>query len=111
MIELQQLKSSVIELVKSITTVIQTETRMLCRQFQPWINAKRAHRATALALTRSSGSNVNDAKFGHEIVEQPQLPTEDGPTLADFIGGVVPRGSTWKDYQGKLRRERGENER
>lgn len=34
-----------------------------------------------------------------------------GPGLADFIAGAIPRGSTFKDYKGKLKRAPGETER
>lgn len=34
-----------------------------------------------------------------------------GPGLADFIAGAVPRGSSFKDYEGKLKRSPGEVER
>lgn len=34
-----------------------------------------------------------------------------GPGLADFIAGVIPRGSSFRDYKGKLKRSPGEVER
>ncbi|XP_037506113.1 lipoyl synthase, mitochondrial isoform X1 [Rhipicephalus sanguineus] len=34
-----------------------------------------------------------------------------GPGLADFIAGAIPRGSSFKDYKGKLKRVPGETER
>ena len=35
----------------------------------------------------------------------------DGPDLGDFIAGVVPRGSTWEEYEGKLKMEKGQKGR
>lgn len=35
----------------------------------------------------------------------------DGPELQDFIAGVVPRGNNWDNYDGKLKRGKGDNER
>lgn len=35
----------------------------------------------------------------------------DGPSLGDFIAGVVPRGDSWSNYRGKLKREKGDPER
>lgn len=34
-----------------------------------------------------------------------------GPGLAEFIAGAIPRGSTFSDYKGKLKRAPGETER
>lgn len=63
-------------------------------------------------VTRQGSSRApgNDETICDQELHQTSS-VEDGPSLADFIGGVVPRGSTWKEYQGKLRREKGENER
>lgn len=36
---------------------------------------------------------------------------DDGPQLGDFIAGVVPRGQKWAEYDGKLKRDKGDNER
>ncbi len=34
-----------------------------------------------------------------------------GPQLSDFIAGVIPREDNWQQYKGKLKREKGDNER
>lgn len=51
----------------------------------------------------------DDGKEGTKKVFKAIL--EDGPKLGDFIAGVVPRGQTWTEYDGKLKREKGDNER
>lgn len=36
---------------------------------------------------------------------------KDGPGLSEFIHNEIPKGETWHNYKGKLKREPGENER
>ena len=57
--------------------------------------------------SRSSSENVQSDK---KEQTRPNL-TADGPSLGDFIAGVIPRGETYNSYQGKLKREKGENDR
>lgn len=38
----------------------------------------------------------------NEVILQDKKITE-GPSLEDFIAGVVPRGSTFTDYEGELK--------
>ena len=57
--------------------------------------------------SRSSSDHVEtDAKEQ----SRPDL-TVEGPSLGDFIAGVIPRGETFASYEGKLKREKGENDR
>ncbi|KAI1296914.1 Lipoyl synthase, mitochondrial [Halotydeus destructor] len=58
---------------------------------------------------RSNTTSSEDAK--QEKVSDIKQAIQDGPSLGDFIAGVVPRGETWTEYGGKLKREKGENER
>lgn len=44
-------------------------------------------------------------------IEKLKIKLNDGPELQDFIAGVVPRGNNWDNYNGKLKRGKGENER
>ncbi|CAG0881753.1 unnamed protein product, partial [Cyprideis torosa] len=36
---------------------------------------------------------------------------QEGPSLEDFLSGDVEEGATWKTYQGKLKREKGDRDR
>lgn len=87
---------------------------MLCRRLPSSINASFGIKNSKLVIRRSSGSTVKDEEKRKEessgLMRKASF-SDDGPSLGDFIGGVIPRGSTWKEYQGKLKREKGENER
>ena len=84
---------------------------MLCRRLPSSINASFGIRNSKLVIRQSSNdSTVKDEEKSSELTRKASF-SDDGPSLGDFIGGVIPRGSTWKEYQGKLKREKGENER
>ncbi|CAG7830866.1 unnamed protein product [Allacma fusca] len=44
-------------------------------------------------------------------VEAKKKEFSDGPDLSDFLSGTVPSGEKWDEYKGKLKREKGDNER
>lgn len=82
---------------------------MYCRTIR--LNAQAVRQSSKLVIRKSTtGGSINNEEKSSQPAQQTTT-FSDGPSLSDFIGGVVPRGSTWKEYQGKLKREKGENER
>lgn len=49
--------------------------------------------------------------FKAELSAEKRTAIANGPSLEDFIANTVPRGSTYGDYSGKLKRAPGETER
>jgi len=50
-------------------------------------------------------------RFKHVLPEKIRTRLAEGPGLEDFVSGEVTDAPDWKDYTGKLKREKGENER
>lgn len=46
-----------------------------------------------------------------DLTSEQKADIQNGPGLQDFIAGAIPRGSTFSDYKGKLKRAPGETER
>ena len=65
--------------------------------------------AKNLQRTRSLQTSAASRKSTQRKEEESQF--QDGPDLGDFIAGVVPRGSTWQEYEGQLRLEKGQKGR
>ena len=73
-------------------------------------------RLSKLVITASSRHlttkhrSAEDKDTGNVNVDRENL-LENGPDLADFIAGVVPRNANWKDYEGQLKLAKGEKGR
>jgi hypothetical protein len=76
---------------------------MLKSKTQPLI---RRHLDLNLKISRlktTANKDVNIDEFKSRL--------ESGPQLSQFISGSVGSDDKWSDYSGKLRREKGDNER
>jgi lipoic acid synthetase len=59
----------------------------------------------------SSTSGVTNSSTPFNNSEKKKVDLSGGPELGDFIAGVVPRNSTWKNYEGQLQMAKGEKGR
>ncbi|XP_065290370.1 lipoyl synthase, mitochondrial isoform X2 [Dermacentor albipictus] len=70
------------------------------------------HSRQAAAASKSLRAYTTTSRcFKSSLTSEQKDNIASGPGLADFIAGAVPRGSTFKDYTGKLKRAPGETER
>ncbi|CAH1404675.1 unnamed protein product [Nezara viridula] len=67
-----------------------------------------------LTLYRNVGSpclSLCIVRMKHNISDKIKQKIADGPSLEEFLAGDVTDKETWADYKGKIKREKGENER
>ncbi|XP_014271705.1 lipoyl synthase, mitochondrial [Halyomorpha halys] len=57
------------------------------------------------------GLNLCNIRMKHNISDKIKQRIADGPSLEQFLAGDVTSKETWADYKGKIKREKGENER
>jgi hypothetical protein len=55
--------------------------------------------------------HANKSTNNEKSLDQFRTDLSLGPQLSDFIAGVIPREDNWNQYKGKLKREKGDNER
>ena len=72
--------------------------------YKSWVCAGRHARLQSF----SSGPRLAKESQTFER-KKPNL--QEGPDLSDFIAGVVPRDSSWEEYEGKLKLDKGERGR
>lgn len=109
-------------LAKSHTT--RSKTKMMIARYRTsasatsWqrLHASHAIRSTSSKTMQATSQQQEQEKVNLDHGEQPdnrgksELHDDAGPTLSDFIAGVVPRGERWSDYSGKLRRSKDETQ-